>query len=119
AVGQSNLRSDSETTRWDINDLTCWAAINCILDDSRTIDYPSGISPKVGYDVHVNRRSAGNTTRYTNISLPWGRSIARNDSRPAVRGETNAQKQGEQKRPGPFHDYGLPLVLAIRLGRLY
>src|SRR5947209_3725773 len=31
----------------------------------------------------------------------------------AVRGETNAQKQGKQKRPGTFHNSGLP-ILAIR-----
>ena len=32
----------------------------------------------------------------------------------AVRGGKNAQKQGKQKRPGPFHNFGLSAVLAIR-----
>ena len=44
------------------------------------------------------------------------RAIGIVNSRLAGRGETNAQKQGEQKRPGPFHHNYL---LAIQRRRWY
>ena len=41
-----------------------------------------------------------------------GRAVGNVNGGLAVRGKKNAQKQGEQKRPGPFHDCGLSVVLA-------
>jgi hypothetical protein len=38
--------------------------------------------------------------------------------RPRTAGGKNAQKQGEQKRPGPLHNWGLS-ILAIRRSRCY